>query len=301
VLRQAIAARSLTGARDIARVLDARVRRLIEHRPAAARATWADQVPATGDPELDDYLAELAAAMDDRAIRIGEHAARTRPSWVIEALGECPADPADRGHWQQHAAAIGAYRELYGYDSQADAIGPAPAMTSPEAWADWHTAFAALNQIGGIDLREVSDSQLRLRRHSFERELAWAPPYVADELRLARLQARTAWENAIRSEHGERATADPEATSRHRELARTWHALHAKATGMAVALADAHETRRRWAALTEPTRNMALAADLELRRRHPNVPLNTQTPQGRRARYRSRLPRCRFCLLKPSA
>jgi hypothetical protein len=46
--------------------------------------------------------------------------------------------------------------------------------------------------------------------------------------------------------------------------------MHAKATGIAATLAGAQQTRRQWAALTEPTRTMAQAADLELRRRYPD-------------------------------
>jgi hypothetical protein len=146
-------------------------------------------------------------------------------------------------------------------------------MTSPEAWADWHAAFAALDKVGGIDLRAVSDSQLHLRRASYERELAWAPPHVAGELRLARLQARTAWENATRAGHAARTATDPAAAARHHELGRLWHAMDARAKAIATTLAEAQETRRQWAALTEPTRTMALAADLELRRRHPDAKL----------------------------
>jgi hypothetical protein len=285
-LRTAIAARSLTGAREIARVLDSRVRRLTGHRPPAARTTWAEQRPLTDDPGIARYLAGLADAMDQRAQRIGEHAAATQPAWAVLALGPLPADPDTQAAWEQRAAAIGSYRELYGYDSQSDAIGPAPAQTSPEAWADWHAAFAALERIGGIDLRAVSDSQLRLRRASYQRELAWAPPHVADELRLARLQARTGWENAIRADHAARTATDPATTARQHELGRLWHAMHAKAKAITTTLASAQETRRQWAALTEPTRTMALAADLELRRRHPDVkltPLRSAEPAPTRS------------------
>lgn len=54
--------------------------------------------------------------------------------------------------------------------------------------------------------------------------------------------------------------------------------MHAKAAAMAATLADAQETRRQWAALTEPTRTMAQAADLELRRRHPDAKLKSLAP-----------------------
>ena len=209
VLRQAIAARSLAGARDIARVIDSRVRRMIAHSRAAAPGSWAGRVPDMGDPELDRYMADLAARdgrpgpADRRARRPGP------PAWAVRALGDVPADPARRAGWEARAAALGAYRELYGYDAQDDAIGPEPGKTSPEARADWHAAFAALGRVEGIDLRGCSDGQLRLRRAMYERETSWAPAFVAEDLRLARLQARTAWENAIRADHEARAAAGP--------------------------------------------------------------------------------------------
>jgi hypothetical protein len=158
---------------------------------------------------------------------------------------------------------------MYGYSSPVDAIGPEPGRTSPEARADWHTAFAALGRVGGTDLRGCSDSQLRLRRGAYEREAAWAPPYVAEDLRLARLQARTAYESLIREQHESRAAVDPETAARHEQLAVAWRDMQATAIRVAGALAWADETRQQWQQLTEPTRQVALAADQELRRRHP--------------------------------
>jgi hypothetical protein len=38
-----------------------------------------------------------------------------------------PEDPLDRPAWKKKAAAIGSNRELFGYDSPVDAIGPEPA------------------------------------------------------------------------------------------------------------------------------------------------------------------------------
>jgi len=57
--------------------------------------------------------------------------------------------------------------------------------------------------------------------------------------------------------------------------------METKATNVAAMLAEAQETRRQWEALTEPTRRVAIAADLELRRRHPDrviAPLKSAEP-----------------------
>jgi hypothetical protein len=270
ILREAVAARPLHDARNVARVVDSRIRRMLAGLVPRARGSWSGRVPEMGDAELNRFMAELAAAMDDRVRRIGEHAARTAPRWATQALGDVPGDPVSRLEWERRAAALGAYRELYGYDAPGDAIGPEPGKTSPDARADWHAAFAALGEADGTGMRRYTDAQLRLQRATYEQETNWAPPYVAEELRLARLQARTAFENATREQHEARAAASPEAALRHEGLAGMWRAMQARAGALAESLAGAQETRRQWAALTEPTRRVALAADLELRRRHPD-------------------------------
>jgi hypothetical protein len=283
VMRDAVAVSSLTGSRHAARVIDARVRRILDGRVPQLPESWSQRVPEAADPELRRYLTELAAAMDDRVRRLGEHAAQTRPAWAVHALGDVPEDLTVRAAWENRAAKLSAYRELYGYDSKTDAIGPEPGKTSPEARADWHAAFAALGRVEGIDLRGCTDDQLRLRRRMYERETSWAPPYVAEELRLARLQARIAWENTVRAEHEARAAPNPETVRRHQAAASMWQAMHTKATRIADELAAVHETRRQWEALTEPSRRVAVAADIELRRRHPDVevePLKSAEPPG---------------------
>jgi conjugative relaxase-like TrwC/TraI family protein len=269
VLSSVIAGRSLRGSRHVARVVDARIRRAIDYATPRPRPPWSQQIPETGDPEMDRYLTELAHAMDDRITRIGDHIAETRPSWATNALGQPPEDPVQRAAWTARAAQLGAYRELYGYSSPADAIGPEPGRTSPDARAAWHTAFAALGSIDGVDLRGCTDGQLHLHRAIYQQQTSWAPPYVAEDLRLARLQARTAHENRIHEEQERRATSDPDAASRHKRLAAAWRDMHAKATGIVDALASAHWTRQQWEVHTEPARQLALAANRELRRRHP--------------------------------
>ncbi len=100
---RAIRGRSLTGARDMAGVIDARIRR--ETGPIAPRTPrpWSEQVPAIGDPDLQRYLSELARAMDERKARIGEFAAEHAPPWVVHALGPVPDEPLARLDWQQRA------------------------------------------------------------------------------------------------------------------------------------------------------------------------------------------------------
>ena len=108
VLAAAIGERDLTGARDVTAVIDARLRRrtgALIPRPAGP---WSAQLPDIADPERRGYAAQIAAAMDARKDRIGEHAADNALPWAVSALGPVPEHPVDRLDWQQRAASIGA-------------------------------------------------------------------------------------------------------------------------------------------------------------------------------------------------
>ena len=278
VLRRAVAARSMAGARDVARVLDARIRRMLDGVLPHPPGRWAERVPDTGSAEMNRYLAELAEAMDDRVRRLGEHTAQTQPLWARQAFGPLPHGLLARAGWERRASLVAAYRERYGYSHPADPIGPEPAKTSPEQRAAWHAALNALGRINGIDVRGCSDGDLWLRRATYERETAWAPPHVAEELRLMRLAERDAHVNAVRAEHEARAARGGRGTFRHLRLARIWRALEAKAAQETELFAAAQETRRQWETVTETTRRIAIAADTELRRRHPDLPLAPLRP-----------------------
>ena len=127
VLAAAIGERDLTGARDVTAVIDARLRRRTGALVPLPAGPWSAQLPDIADPERRGYAAEIAAAMDARKDRIGEHAAGNALPWAVSALGPVPEHPVDRLEWQQRAASIGAYRELSGYAHPADPIGPEPA------------------------------------------------------------------------------------------------------------------------------------------------------------------------------
>jgi conjugative relaxase-like TrwC/TraI family protein len=283
VLQQAAAERTMDGARYPARVLDSRVRRMLAGVQPQPPSRWIERVPDMDSPELDRYMNELAAAMDDRTRRLGEHTAETWPLWAQQALGPVPADPVARADWEQRASLVASYRERYGYSHPGDPIGPAPGRTSPEARAAWQAAMAAIGQVDGIDLRECTDGDLWLRRGTYERETAWAPPHVAEELRLMRKAERDAHVNAVRAEHESRATKDEQTAARHQQLARSWQALEAKAAKEAAIFTAVQDTRHQWEAVTETTRRIAIAADIELRRRHPGLQLEPLRPHPNEA------------------
>ena len=189
VLAAAIAERDLTGARDVPSVIDARLRRRVGSLVPLPPRPWSTQVPELEDLERQAFAAQIAAMMDARKERIGEHAAEHSLPWAVNALGSVPASPLDRLEWQQRASSIGAYRELSGYDHPADPIGPEPVASAPDLRAAWHEAFAALAPVDGPDVRGLPDGTLLHMRDTYPLETAWAPQWTGDELRQVRAGA----------------------------------------------------------------------------------------------------------------
>jgi AAA domain/TrwC relaxase len=282
VLAAAIGERDLTGARDVTAVIDARLRRrtgALVPRPAGP---WSAQLPDIADPDRRGYTAQIAAAMDARKDRIGEHAAGNALAWAVGALGPVPEHPVDRLAWQERAASIGAWRELSGYAHPADPIGPEPA--DPDVRAAWHEALAALGPADGPDVRGLPDGRLLHLRDTYPVETGWAPQWTGEELRQVRLGADQARLAAIRAtaeagtahRHGQHDTA-----AQQQALAASYQAMHdayrEREAVFTAIMADRHD----WEKATRRQRQLAVAADGELRRRHPGEqfpPLRSAEP-----------------------
>jgi len=275
VLAAAIGEQDLADARDIPAVIDARLRHRVGSLVPVPPGPWSAQLPAIADPDRRAYAAQIAALMDARKDRIGEHAAEHALPWAITAIGPVPAHPLDRLDWQRRASSIGAWRELSGYDHPTEPIGPEPAAAAADARAAWHEAFAALAPVEGPDVRGMPDGTLLHLRDTYPIETAWAPQWVGDELRQVRAGA---WHARLA---GIRATADAHAAHKHghhdqaeqkHALAASYQALHdtyrQRETVFATVMAD----RTDWEQATRQQRHLAVAADAELRRRHPSQP-----------------------------
>jgi hypothetical protein len=284
-LAEAIAERDLAGSRDVPAVVDARLRHRLGSLVPLPSSTWSAQVPAITDPERRAYLADIAALMDARKDRIGEHAAEHALPWATSALGPVPGHPVDRLEWQRRAASIGAYRELSGYDDPSDPIGPEPAAAAPDRRAAWYEALAALGPLDGPDVRGMPDGKLLHLRDTYPTETAWAPQWVGDELRQVRVGA---WEARLAAARAgaEAAVADQsgqhEAAVRHQALEASYRALHDAYRERENVFADVMADRADWEAATRAQRHLAVAADAELRRRHPEqrfTPLRSAEPQ----------------------
>ena len=284
VIRTAIASRDLAGARDIAAVLDTRIRPRVDPLLPQPQGLWASRIPRLPDPARRAYLAEVAAMMDDRTLRLGQHAAQTGPAWAVTALGPVPADTAARQAWLTKAAWIAAYRETYGYGHPDDPIGPEPSHQTPDQRAAWHQAFAALGPAGGPSVRAMPDGQLWLLRDTYTAQTAWAPRHTGKELRLSRLGAFDAALGAIRADaeaQAARKAGDHDRAERQETLAASYRALRDLYQQREHTLAQAMADRQDWEHATAGSRHLAIAADTELRRRHPGhkiEPLRSAEP-----------------------
>jgi len=284
VLAEAIGERDLADVRDVPAVIDARIRYRLGGLIPLPVGPWSAQVPGIADPERRAYITEIAALMDARKDRIGEHAAAHELPWAVAALGPVPKHPPDRLDWQNKAASIGAWRELSGYHHPTEAIGPEPAAAAPDLRAAWHEALAVLGPARGPDVRGMPDGTLLHLRDTYPIETAWAPRYVGDELSQARTATWTARLAAIRASADAKTASgrgQHDTAARQQELAGSYQALHdayrQRETVFAAVMAD----RADWDAAARAQRHLAVAADAELRRRHASQhypPLRSAEP-----------------------
>ena len=284
VTRTAIESRDLSGARDVASVIDARIRQRVHLLAPQPQGLWSQRVPQAADPTIQHYLTDVAALMDERKERIGEFAAGHSPGWAVRALGPVPDDPLDRLDWEKKASSIGAYREMHGYDHPADPIGPEPAGDTPDKRAAWHEAFTALRPADGPDVRDLPDGSLWLMRDTYAAETQWAPKHVGRELRLVRTGAQDAGLGRIRAiaeASAARNQDDHVRAASHDALAASYQAMSRRYREQETTFAKTMEDRREWETATEHSRHFAVAADAELRRRRPGQriePLRTAEP-----------------------
>jgi hypothetical protein len=293
VIKLAVGKRDFAGARSIAAVLCGRIQQIIGTPEPTAATGYLARTPVIDDPADCAFALDLAAAMDARAAMLGEQAARDRPAWAVSTLGDMPADPAARADWTRRAAVVAAYREEAGWKSHTDPIGPAPERASPELRASWHAACTALRMPDlDRDTRAATDGELLARRAAYQRQAAWAPPQVAEELRDAHLTEDTCRTAAILAWHQADAAPDWAQRSLARQHALTLGSRAQQAGARRQALEQIAETRAAWHQATEPTRQRALAADAELRRRHPGIDLRPiHSEQGHGTRIRSNIGR----------
>jgi conjugative relaxase-like TrwC/TraI family protein len=274
VLRRAIGKRDLTGARSVAAVLHGRVSRAVGTPAPRAAASYVERTPVIEDAEADRFARQLATAMDEQVALLGDRAVIDRPVWALRYLGEVPADPVARAEWASRAGTVAAYREERGYTDPVEAIGPAPERGSPEQRTSWHAAYVALRMPEeSREIAAATDGELWARRAAYERDTAWAPPYVAGELRDAQIAEDTYRADAVLAWHRADAAVDAGERAAALQEAEAHGALAQEVGAYREALAEISEARQRWHATTDPDRQQAVMADTELRHRYPEMEL----------------------------
>jgi conjugative relaxase-like TrwC/TraI family protein len=260
-LSKAVTRRPLDGAESIASVLHSRVADQVGQLIPVGE-TFAERVPMTDDPVWQRYLEQIAEIADQRARELGTEVAEAEPKWAREGLGPVPAEPIERLAWEQRAGQVAAYRELVDHQDKATALGPTPKAGRVEHYAAWHAAWRALGRPeSGRDEAGMSVGQLLVRVRAYQREEAWAPPYVADELdgtsREVARQRQDVTLFKIQADQTDAPDALRRQASEAAELADTLTArLHA--------LSEADAVRSSWYVHTAETRAAADRARAEL-------------------------------------
>lgn len=273
VLDEVLTGRGLGDANSVADVLRWRVRWHAEHRDpqrVVDPRDWTTLAPPAQDGPVGDYVQALAQRATYRQAQLGRDTAAQAPGWAVEALGAVPAvDTPERTTWEQRAGIAAAYRELRGIDDEHTSLGAAPSREQELARALWGHAVEALGRPADVtDHRALDDAVLYQQVERWERELAAAPGWVAEQLG-----------EAYEAAHEERiahqlATAElaalPQGDPRREELANerdragVWADWH---TERAVQYEAAHEARQVWAAGTREQEQQARLSAEELDRR----------------------------------
>jgi hypothetical protein len=150
---------------------------------------------------------------------------------------------------------------------------PEPVASAPDVRAAWHEALAAaLGLVDGPDVRGMPDGTLLHLRDTYPVETAWAPRYVGDALRQVRAAAWDARLAGLRAAAGARAAdrrGDHDQAAGQRKLAVGYRALEQAYRQREAVFAQTMADRADWDQATRARRQLAVAADAEIRRRHP--------------------------------
>ena len=279
VLADAVTARDLAGARQLSNVIHGRITAAVRLEPVGN--SYNDWLPTVDDPQWSTYLQTLADTADQRCRELGEQLAAEPQQWATEAFGPVPDEPEARNEWVERAAVVAAHRELTGHDDEATALGATPKAGQVEAYASWRAAWRALGRPeSGRDEVEMSDGQLHVRARAWEREQAWGPEFVGNELAgTHQALGRRRRDAAMRRAEADAAT-DADERERLLQQASDAEALADVLAARAAELEAADEARAVWMAHTAETRAAADRARLELSARAVDAgPVETVTAE----------------------
>ena len=141
----------------------------------------------------------------------------------------------------------------------------------------------------------MPDGRLLHLRDTYPIETAWAPAYVGDELRQVRAAAWDARLSGLRAAAEARAAGhrgERDRAAAGHKLAAGYQALERAYQQREAVFATVMADRADWEAATRAQRHLAVAADAELRRRHPGqyfAPLRSAEPEPATAAQRGDL------------
>ncbi|MGD9525202.1 MobF family relaxase [Pseudonocardia sp.] len=269
VLAEAVSARGFDDARSLAQVIHHRITHRLAGRLTPHITSAVDLVPRDVPEDHRAWLLRRAEAADDRRRELGAQAAQDAPKWAVDALGPVPEDVVARQEWEHCAGWAAAWRELADHTDEVDPLGAAPARGMVEKAALFRAAHEALRLLdAGHEEAGMSDGQLRMRVRGWEREQAWAPPHVAEELAATHAAMDKARADAI--VFAGRADAPDVAPADREQLRAAAIAARREAESLAEqasALEVADRARARWYTDTAVTRDKAERSAAELRAR----------------------------------
>ena len=211
LLAGAIVGRPLNNAQQVSDVLRWRVRVLAADRTPEQQVgagDWTGLAPPTDGP-VGQFSHELAVLAQDRQHELGQAVLEAPPAWALAQLGPAPTYDQLAAHidagvpvevgavdevaaarvaWATRAGAVAAYRELRGIAEDTTSIGAAPSREQEFHRQMWTQAADAIGRdvdAGAVDYRTLADLDLYAARDRWTREQAWAPEYVAVEMRTA--------------------------------------------------------------------------------------------------------------------
>jgi hypothetical protein len=277
LLATALESRGLEGSLSVAQVTHSRVERAMggSRDEPLHLSSFADLIPADVSEAYLPSLRHWAAAADARRHTLGAQAAEAgergqTPTWAT-SLGPVPADVLGRTEWETKAGWAATWREQTASVAplaEHDPLGAPPAAGMVEKRAMWAAAHHALDLAeAGAEEERASEGLLRARVRAWEREQAWAPRYVADQLAASHEAAQRADNDAIVWSHRAEVATDPRERAQLLEAAERAQMEADTARALIPDLEFNDDARASWYVHTAETRERAERAAAALRLR----------------------------------
>ncbi|MFF8432434.1 MobF family relaxase [Streptomyces sp. NPDC016566] len=261
-----------------------------EHREAAEeRADWRSRVAEIEGPK-GEYARAVAELAEGKRLELGRELleqaeAGELPQWA-QQLGPVPTTPEWRERWIERAGTVAAYREAHEHDHERDPIGQRPGRGAVDVRQDWDRAYRALGEPEDrIELVGATDATLRRMVEQYERETEWAPPHVAEQLRLVSESVTELEREAVQKLIEAREADDPERAEELEAAVEGYESMAAQLSEDRDALESVHEARQAWHAHTKDSRAQAQEAQRQLELRAPEPepePTDLELQEGTR-------------------